>query len=182
MALRHFNHPDELHAWLDAAGVDAAAWGQGEAKSLSDLWGEYVAGETSFQDDPPARRLAVAQVIIRRGPAVLLELGQEFADGRRRMRLLPPSEKLKRGETPQAAAWRCLGEELGLAEEDVALVEESRTVEGTADAPSYPGLLTHYTFHVFEATAPSLPDEDFSRTNAAPDDPIRRHLWGWREE
>jgi hypothetical protein len=182
MNRREFADPAELSAWLAVAGIDTSAWGRGEAKGLSDLWQEYVEGESTFQDDPPLRVLAVAQVILRRGPMVLLELAQELTDGRRRVRHMPPSEKLKGDEAPQAAAWRCLHEELGLGESDVLLDEASQIVEGTADAPSYPGLTTRYVFHQFAATSESLPDEDFYLTNAAPGDPVRRHLWGWREE
>ena len=177
-----FGEIEYLAAWLAGSGIDVAGWGKGEAKQLLDLWREYTSGESCLTDNPPARQIDVAQVIIRRGDRVLVELAQEFADDRRRSRLLPPSEKLKGGESPRAAAWRCLGEELGLREEDVALGQSAQVSEEVGDSPSYPGLPTRYVFHVFEATADSLPDDDFYRDNAAPNDPIRRHLWGWRRE
>lgn len=182
MIRREFDSVAELSAWLAAAGIDTACWGEGEAKGLDDLWQEYVDGETAFREVPPARELTVAQVFIRRGPLVLIELAQEFTDGRRRVRLMPPSEKLKGDEPPRAAARRCLREELRLGEDDARFDATSRIVEGTADSPSYPGLPTHYVFHQFEATAESLPDEDFYIDNRAANDPIRRHLWGWRPE
>ena len=94
---------------------------------------------------------------------------------------MTPKEKKKPGESPRGAALRCLGEELGLAGEDVTLGETWITTEDAAVSPSYPGLPTHYIFRTFEATADSLPDEDFYRENSAPGDPIRRHLWGWRK-
>lgn len=177
-----FGGIEYLAAWLAKGGIDVAGWGKGEAKQLLDLWREYTSGESCFTDNPAARQIDVAQVVIRRGDRVLLELAQEFADGRRRSRLMLPSEKLKGGESPRAAAWRCLDEELGLREGGVALGETSQVSEEVGDSPSYPGLPTRYVFHVFEATADSLPDDDFYRDNAAPNDPIRRHLWGWRRE
>lgn len=180
MKRHYFADAAELPAWLAAAGIDTGDWGQGAAKGIDDLWQEYATGETAFRDDPPTRVVDVAQVIIRRGDRELLELAQEFADGRRRTRLQPPTEKLKQGETPVAAAWRCLDEELGLRDGEVALDGTGQLIEEEADSPSYPGLPTRYVFHVFEATAETLPDEDFYRDNAAPDDPIRRHYWGWR--
>ncbi len=181
MNRREFESVAELEAWLARAGIDLSAWGRGEAKQTADLWAEYAGGETSFQDDPPLRLVEVVQVIIRRGDLILIEVAQEFNDGRRRVRLRPPAEKLKRDETPRAAAFRCLGEELGLAEGEVSLKGEETTAGNTIISMSYPGLPTRYTFHIFEATAGALPDEDFYRENI-PGDPIRRHLWGWRLE
>lgn len=180
MAWRDFQNVSELAGWLAASGVDVDSWGQGESKRLSDLWVEYESGEAAFEDDPPTRLLEVAEIIIRRGDTSLIEVEQEFSDGRRRARFVPPSEKLKPGESPLAAARRCLSEELGLTEAGVTLDPVYKLTEGTADSPSYPGLLTRYRFHTFEAAAAGLPDEDFYRDNAAPDDPIRRHRWGWR--
>jgi hypothetical protein len=177
-----FDRMEQMGSWLAAAGIDTANWGRGEAKQLADLWAEYVTGETRFEDDPPARLIDVTQVVLRRGGAVLLELAQEFADGRRRVRMRPPSEKMKPGETPRAAAWRCLAEELGLGKDEVALSEAHQVIEEEEDSPSYPGLMTRYRFYVFTATAAALPDADFARDNHAANDPIRRHYWGWRGE
>lgn len=182
MTTRHFTSPDDLTAWLKAAGIDTSIWGQGNAKAVADLWLEYASGESVFDDDPPARVVDVAQVIIRRGDAVLLEIAQEFADGRRRERMRPPSEKLKHGEEPLAAAMRCLKEELGLSAREVVIEKAHPRTEQVIDSPSYPGLPTHYRMYKFVVAAPGLPDEDFYRDNDAPGDPIRRHHWGWRRE
>jgi hypothetical protein len=180
MARREFQTMDEVADWLTEVGIDATRWGRGESKGLADLWLEYKSGEATFRDDPPTRLIEVAEIIIRRGDAILIEVEQEFIDGRRRARLVPPSEKLKLGEDPRAAALRCLREELGLTAEQMVMGEEMDRTEAVADSPSYPGLSTRYLFHTFEATADSLPNEDFYRENTAPDDPIRRHRWGWR--
>lgn len=177
--MREFQTQAELAAWLASSGIDLSGWGSGAAKGLADLWHEYRTGETRFEDDPPARVVEVAQVIIRRGERVLIELAQEMADGRRRERLRPPSEKLLAGESPHNAAVRCLREELGL---DVAPGELiSRGVEEwQSDSPSYPGLPTRYRLYSFETTGAALPDEPFKRDNAADGDPVRRHWWVWR--
>lgn len=182
MARCEFQTIDDLAAWLAAVGIDTNGWGQAESKRLADLWAEYKSGEAVIEDDPPARLLNVAEIAIRRGGLLLLEIKQEFADGRHRARLVPPSEKLKPDESPRAAALRCLREELGLDEAHVRIGKIEQTIEHAADSPSYPGLLTRYVFHTFAATADTLPDEDFYHVNTAPDDPIRRHLWGWRQE
>lgn len=180
MTQYQFSSLDDMSSWLKAAGIDTSAWGRGTAKSVGDLWQEYIAGESAFEDHPPARLVEVAQVIIRRSDAVLLEIAQEFADGRRRERMQPPSEKLKRGEEPLAATLRCLSEELGLSPRKVVIERIHPPTEQTIDSPSYPGLPTCYRMHMVDVTAASLPDEDFFRDNAAPGDPIRRHIWGWR--
>jgi hypothetical protein len=183
MARRDFQTIGDLADWLAAMGISTSEWERGGAKSLVDLWAEYGNGEAVLSDDPPSRTIEVAQVIIRRGDSVLIEIEQEFEDGRRRARMWPPSEKMKSGEAPRQAAQRCLSEELGLGEGEIALGEEVDLIEELADSPSYPGLPTRYQFHVFPArlvAADALPAADFHRDNHAVDDPIRRHYWGWR--
>lgn len=182
MTRREFQSPDELDDWLATAGIDTDTWGQGSAKSTADLWREYVAGESTFQDDPPGRLVEVVQLVIRHNGAALVELAQEFADGRTRVRRRPPSEKMKRGETAREAAVRCLQEELGLGTADVRLDAAAQVTESWQESPSYPGLPTRYVFHTFSGETNALPDSDFYRVNDVPDDPIRRHLWGWRRE
>lgn len=179
MSQLDFRNDDELRAWLERAGIDLSLWGRGSAKQVADLWAEYRDGESRFMSDPPSRVVEVVQVNIRRGDDVLIEVEQEFKDGRRRIRTRPPAEKLKRGETPHDAAVRCLQEELGLAEDEVFLLREETEAEEDIVSTSYPGLPTHYLLHIFEATTDALPDEDFYRRNI-PGEPIHRHLWGWR--
>ena len=176
-----------LAAWLTNAGIPLERWGKGEAKTVADLWHEVSAGETTLHDDPPRREVRVTQVFIRRDGRVLMEIEQEMADGRRRIRDWPPSEKFKRGEDARLAARRCLAEELGLAVSPDALCEEGELYTREVDSPSYPGLLTLYRVHTIVLSAADLPTsglppDDFWRDNSAANDPIRRHLWGWREE
>lgn len=174
-----FHDGGELQAWLESAGIDLTFWGRGDAKRVADLWLEYRNGESSFFDEPPFRLIEVVQINIRRGDLILLELEQEFSDGRRRVRSRPPAEKLKQGESPREAAIRCLQEELRLEESEVRLEGEEAAAEEIIISTSYPGLPTHYKLYTFEATTDTLPDEDFYRDNI-PSDPIRHHLWGWR--
>lgn len=182
MTGRDFADPAALEAWLRAHGLPLDAWGRGRAKRVADLWAECAAGETTLHDDPLQRRVGVVQVFIRRGGRLLIEVEQEMTDGRRRARLLPPSEKLKGEESPLAAAARCLTEELGLAGPDVKLRESGQPARRVVDSPSYPGLPTCYLIYTVEATGDALPEADFWRENNAAGDVIRRHLWGWREE
>lgn len=175
------NSETALRAWLVAHGINTSVWGAGGAKTVADLWREIQAGETRLEDDPPRRVVEVAQVIIRRDGLTLLEIEQELADGQRRQRMLPPSEKMKSGEDYAMSAVRGLEEELGIDAAAVALRPEShRLREQLLDSPSYPGLPTRYLLHEVEATVSGLPDDDFVHENAAASDPIRRHRWGWR--
>lgn len=178
-----FENDRVLEKWLASRGIDWEAWGSAGSKTISNLWNEYEQGEISFGDDPPTRAVRVVQIILRREKHVLLEIAQEFSDGRIRERELPPSEKIIFGESQFAAAERCLREELGLDSQQIHLLNSTAaSYERVADSPSYPGLRTYYTVYTIEATAEGLPDSDFWRENeaVAAGDPVKRHLWGWR--
>ena len=67
-----FESESELGGWLAAVGIDTTIWGRAGAKRLADLWAEYRNGESRFVEDPPARLIEVAQIVLRRGDRVLL--------------------------------------------------------------------------------------------------------------
>lgn len=177
-----FSKPEELADWLSAKEIDFSRWGVGGTKSINNLWDEYLNHEITFQNNPPMRIVQVVQVLIRRGNRILLEVEQVLGNSHRRYRNQPPSEKMKAGESYIAAAVRCLDEELGLTRADIAFIGSGyERVEAVTESPSYPGLRTRYTFHLIEAVAKGLPEEDFWRDNYANGhgDPVRRHLWAW---
>ncbi len=179
-----FTQLNELITWLHTQGINPAAWETANGKRVENLWQEWLQGEFEFQGTPPMRYIQVLQLIIRREEFVLIEAEQELGDGSRRTRGLPPSEKIKRGETYLEAAMRCCYEEIGVSAQAVQLLSESyRQWEETAESPSYPGLPTHYTFHSLQAIITGLPAEDFWRDNHAfaQGDPVKRHRWGWRK-
>jgi hypothetical protein len=178
-----FENERALEEWLSSREIGWEAWGSAGSKTVSNLWHEYVQGEIAFLKDPPTRAVRVVQIILRRGSKVLLEISQEFGDGRVRQRGVLPSEKIIAGESQFEAAERCLREELGLDSRHIQLINSTAgSYERLADSPSYPGLRTHYTVYTIEAAAEGLPDEDFWRENeaVAAGDPVKRHLWGWR--
>ncbi len=104
----------DLAHWLEIIGIDSSLWETSSSKTLDNLWDEYVRGEVSFQTDPPLRIVHVVQLIISRDNKILVEVAQEFSNGKRRSRDQPPSEKIKSGEDLYDAALRCLDEELGV--------------------------------------------------------------------
>jgi hypothetical protein len=172
-----------LEKWLASRHISWEVWGSARSKTISNLWKEYEKGEISFRDHPPTRAVRVVQIILRRENSMLLEIAQEFGDGRIRRRELPPSEKIIAAESQFEAAERCLREELGLNSLHIQLLNATvASYERVADSPSYPGLRTHYTVYTIDAAVEGLPDEDFWRENkaAAEGDPVKRHLWGWR--
>lgn len=181
--MTQFNNPTVLKKWLLEKGIDISSWDKGEAKSVENLWDEVTSGEITLRDNPPLRVVQVVQVIIRRGNQLLIEAEQELRNGQRRSRKMPPSEKMKPGESYIETAQRCLQEELGLETHKTKFAHSTyRTTQTIKDSPSYPGLPTQYTFHTIEATINELPDGDFWRDNMAAEesDPVKRHRWTWK--
>jgi len=174
---------NDLQEWLTSSQIDTTFWGEGNAKSVANLWEEFSSGEVHFMDDPLRRVVDVVQIFICRERQVLIEAEQELENGRRRFRNQPPSEKIKPGETYLQAATRCLQEELGLPLSGISFLPGTYLCrQETTDSLSYPGLLTEYTFHTIKAQVEGLPDEEFWRENTAVQtgDPVVRHLWVWR--
>ncbi len=159
--------PAELAAVLERFGVKAEPWGQAEAKSLDDLFGEIEEGETALCIDGEGRLVrlvsAVRADVLYRTDAgevlILREDRQVFADGRVRRRSIGASlaEKMKPGEEPAAAIERGIREELGV-EGALDLVPRGESVE-RRDSPSYPGLSSIYRFYRFTA---ALRDDQYS--------------------
>ncbi|MCP4423240.1 MAG: NUDIX domain-containing protein [Chloroflexi bacterium] len=181
--MKNFENVKGLQKWLHTHNIDTSLWGEGNAKTINNLWDELTGGEIAIQDDPPLRLVNVVQILIRKGKRLLLEAEQEFGDGQRRFRNQPPSEKMKPGENYVDAAVRCLQEELAVSTEDATLLTKTyKQIQRDSDSLSYPGLKTVYTFHIVEAQVKGLPEEDFWQDNQAygGGDPVRRHLWIWQ--
>ena len=182
--MKTFRSEKELSAWLDKNNIDAARWGAGTTKSVTNLWEELANGDAYVQEDPPMRVVHVAEVVVRAGDRVLIEAEQEFGNLHRRFRNRFPSEKMRMGENVRVSALRCLQEELGVDRQAVTFLDVPlKQIEKVKDSPSYPGLPTQYTFHRVETAVAGLPTADFWRENASfgHGDPVRRHRWTWRE-
>lgn len=179
-----FKNPNELTTWLQKHHIDTGSWGNGSCKSVVDLWYELEQGEAQLAGPPPARNVQVVQVIIRQDDKTLYEIEQELNDGRIRRRYLPPSDKIKPGETVPEAARRCLEEEVGLTADQITICADVHRRKEVKDSPSYPGLKTTYHFYEVEAQVSRLPPVPFWRHNQAYEegDPVRRHHWAWVTE
>lgn len=143
-------------------------------------------GETFLADSvPPVRTVEVVVVrIVRSDGKLLVESRQELSNGEVRHRGRPLSEKMKPGESVDAAVHRALKEELGLessvqigtlgsVDHDdrnsgsgirgiVRILPGSyvKTVEERASA-SYPGLPARYVLHTVVAEVEGLPEGEF---------------------
>ncbi len=176
-----FDNANSLALWLASWGLDMSQWGRDGYKTAVDLWLELQQGDCIMQGPPPMRVVRVAQVIIQQEGKVLIEGAQEMGDGRIRNRRFFPSEKMKPGEPPAAAALRCLREELGITPDQVIILSEWGAQTDECDSPSYPGLKTQYHLVEVAARIRGLPLQDFWHENTAHilNDPVKRHHWVW---
>ncbi len=173
-----------LEQWLQRGGVDTSGWGHGRAKTVEQLWHELLRGETQLLPHPTRRVVELVVLVVRRGEQILLETGQELADGRFRTRGWPPSEKVQRGEDYWHTAVRSLHEEMGLPQGTYTFYPHTyRTSTQWRDSLSYPTLPAQYHFHIIEADIPSLPQKAFTTAEAqhSTDDAVKVHYWAWGE-
>lgn len=191
-----FDSIQQLTQWLNHHGIPIETWGQGDAKTVADLWLEMTHGETILQLLPasaiemqtflPVRLVQVVELLIKRHDHTLIEAGQLLTNGAQRHRNHLPAEKMKEGETPLAAVWRCLREELAASDEVLALVEVAIIEDSLKErfSPSYPGLRSEYHLYRAQVTGLSLPVNDFSTENRAysDGDPVKMHHWHWAKE
>mgnify|MGYP000924067211 CR=1 FL=1 len=179
-----FKSAEELKIWLKNF-VSLADWSRGGAKSVEQLFDEIRNGDCSIQTEPPLRIVRVVQVLVQRDNLFLLEKEQLLADNRTRLRNLPPSEKMKPGEECQAAAVRCLEEELGINEDQVEMIGLSSGPKIIVrSSTSYPGLNSKYFIFPVVVKVNHLPEQDFwtdEQSSGGDHEVIHRHRWGWGE-
>lgn len=182
MGAGSFDSPEAVTAWLRKHGVDpaAAGWGRPGTKSVGNLFTEIELGETELEafgsssSGAPSgvrRRCTVVKVGVSRPGVpseVLVEKEQVFADGTRKCRGRPLSEKVLPLEEPLEAARRGVVEELGPAlgpegEASIDLNESSlESWVEISDSRSYPCLPTRYLLHSVTATVDTLPAGAFT--------------------
>ncbi|KAJ9174351.1 hypothetical protein P3X46_017382 [Hevea brasiliensis] len=195
-----FGTPQSLSEWLKPRlpSDSLASWGvKPGTKNVHNLWLELSEGETFLADStPPIRTVSVVTVrIIGKNNQILVESHQELSDGGVRNRCRPLSEKMKPNETPEAAVYRAIKEELGSIINDGGLV---RIVPGSykekveeRNSMSYPGLPARYVLHSVDVTVDGLPEGEFcteeveeytdSEEKRAADKAVfvKKHFWKW---
>uniref|UniRef100_A0ACD5UGL4 Uncharacterized protein n=1 Tax=Avena sativa TaxID=4498 RepID=A0ACD5UGL4_AVESA len=178
-----------------------ASWGTAPGtKNLLNLFLELSCGDcTLLPSSPPAalvvRAVHVATVRIRnRRGALLVETRQLLSDGTLRRRgPRPVSEKMRPGETPEAAAARAVREELGerVRVRILGAGAEPRVEE--RESASYPGLPARYVLHAVDAElVEGVPDEGEFDTEEGGEGEghdgggaaitVKRHYWTWIDD
>ncbi|KAL8551130.1 hypothetical protein ACS0TY_000274 [Phlomoides rotata] len=182
-----FATPQSLSDWLKPRlGADLfGSWGvKPGTKNVHNLWLEIAEGETFLADSmPPVRTVEVVIVrIVRIDGKVLVESHQKLSNGDVRHRGRPLSEKMKPGESVEAAVFRAVKEELGSLV-NVGAPESDEIDDSNGDnrihrivkilpgsyvkkveerlSVSYPGLPACYVLHTVDAEVDGLPEGEF---------------------
>lgn len=178
--------PDALSSWGTAPGT----------KTLVNLFLELSSGDCALHapPSPPPRvvravHVATVRVRNRRG-ARLVETRQLLSDGRVRSRgPRPLSEKMRPGESPEAAAARAVREELGAGARVRVLGAAGGARVEERESASYPGLPARYVLHAVGAEVEGgVPEEGEFETEEAGEDhadgavTVRRHYWEWVDD
>ncbi|KAL3521718.1 hypothetical protein ACH5RR_019867 [Cinchona calisaya] len=206
----NFPNPQSLSDWLKPRlpSDSFASWGvKPGTKNVHNLWLELSEGETLLADStPPIRTVEVVVVrVIGKDNKVLIESHQQLSNGDVRNRCRPLSEKMKPGESVEAAVFRAVKEELGSII-DVGLDSSgnfctngivkivpnsySKKVEERVSV-SYPGLPACYLLHTVDAVVVGLPEGEFctEEVEEYADSEVKRvaegavsckkHFWKW---
>ena len=164
------NTIDALRGKLVENGIDLSLWGQGEAKTIEQLYTEICLGECElvFKGEALTRLVRVALAIVPHSHHINLRLvvvTQLFADGRVRKfeQANLPGGKVMKGESPLSAVRRELWEEAGLNLSEADVPPSEDICEEQRLSPSYPGLLSVYKKHTFAfPRRHNLPQTSFS--------------------
>lgn len=177
------NQMEDLLVWLESNKIPFQSWGQQSTKSVNNLFDEIISGDCFLVKDKPLRVLSVVQVLICQNKLVLVEKEQLFCDNRVRIRLIPPSEKMKENESWENATFRCLEEELELNPEEIQiLTKEIKPKIRNRFSSSYPGLRSRYHLYQVLVSVKELPATDFwtyEKNTHSTDRLIEKHKWGW---
>lgn len=155
-------HTAELLDRLGKHRIPFEAWGTGEANTVEDLLEQIQSGEVELVETEYGeliRRSSAAGVIVlyrdSEGKLFRLNESQTFNDGRTRTRNFPGSvgEKMRQGESPEAAALRALEEELGITG---LAIRPYKRFERDRGSQSFPGLRSQGITWLYTVT---LPDE-----------------------
>lgn len=158
------NSLEQLNGFLKHHSIDGSRF----PKGVESLWKEIQAGETvlELKGGVPHRKISVVSICCYHNTSQgqrlrLIEEKQVLKSGEERRRAQPfVAEKVKPGETAQAAALRGLKEELDVSGPEIAVSsiepnpENGLKRSALEDSKSFPGLMTFYDRHYFQTEIP----------------------------
>lgn len=147
---------EALKDYLEAHHVDISAFGKNHAKTLGDLTSELIRGESVLMRQADGSIIRVVDVVllqIRRPEfgLVLMQVAEEFTDGKRENNRMLPGGKRRPDEHPFLAAQRIARSQLNVDPNYLKFDMDACAVsEDSGDSLSYPGLRTLYRKRVLE--------------------------------
>ena len=187
---------EELRRIMENCGINTSMYGQGQAKSIDQLFKEIEEKESCLYIVPNRkliRGVSVIIIILRRSDGRYLREYKQFfhktsnRDEYTRKRKSFVAEKRMAGERVDDAVKRALGEELELNEGDAILTSHHRCVE-ERESMSYPNLTTSYdTMYVLmdlkEKVKPIAEQDCFDITEYFNDgSPRLTTTWKWMDK
>ncbi|MHB8134609.1 MAG: hypothetical protein ACYDH1_10345 [Anaerolineaceae bacterium] len=177
------NHIEDLIQWLNRFNISQLNWGLNQTKTVNNLFDEIQKGECWLVENIPVRVVSVVQLLIYQNGFLLIEKEQLLCDDRVRIRLIPPSEKMKENEDWKSAAYRCLEEELQISADKATILPlDVKAKIRNKISFSYPGLRSKYYLYQVQALVQSLPTDEFwttEKTEIGITKVINKHKWGW---
>ncbi|CAE7376794.1 par-1 [Symbiodinium natans] len=139
--------------------IDIAKFGVGEAKTLDQLASEVQNGSARLMLDATTHKklVRVVDVVLLRlyssskKDRLLIEVGEQYPDGRRRAASRLPGTKKFPYENGQETAFRILKDLLGVTARAANFAfEDTEVYEEEMDSPSFPGVRTVYRKEIME--------------------------------
>jgi hypothetical protein len=151
--------PELVGKMLTDHKIDISRFGQGEAKSLTQMAGEVSSGSARLMLDASEHKklVRVVDVVLLRvynqsnKAKVLIETGEQFADGRKRAIARLPGTKKEPHESSKETADRILKDMMNMHDCKISFdYEEKEVFEEESESPSYPGVKTVYRKEILE--------------------------------
>ncbi|CAE7462623.1 CIPK25 [Symbiodinium microadriaticum] len=151
--------PHIVGKMLQDYNIDIAKFGVGEAKTLEQLASEVQNGSVRLMLDATTHKklVRVVDVVLlrlyssSRKDRLLIEVGEQYPDGRRRAASRLPGTKKFPHESSQETAFRVLQDLLGVTARAANFAfEDTEVYEEEMDSPSFPGVRTVYRKEIME--------------------------------
>lgn len=186
---------------LTKNGVETARFGVGKAKTLHELWEEYLSGRLVLISDGSGKLMRRVDVLKLRVTAdinystktkVLVQTADQYEDGRKRPVNQIPTTKFLPDENWQTSCRRCLTERLELTKvwqaQNLKVLEDTyHSWEEECMSSGYPGLKSVYRLHQVQVQllepeqlffVLGCPDLKEFQTKSADQ---HTHYWCWKD-